>query len=193
MAVEVDQQKYLFPPAPSLPPSPSSDSSSADSLPQDPKIRPGFHYNPLHDLESLWWNAVWFILNREIDADADGTFSRDLQERTAHRISAMKLFCEQKERWNAFYDRHGFPHRLRCLHPVLKDISKILNEMQWSLRREYVRVEQSVVDMSPSLVDELGDSMRKQLEKVVAILQDRDIIVRRFDPGFRPNRVVRIG
>jgi hypothetical protein len=27
-----------------------------------------FHYNPLHDLESLWWIAVWIILTHLDDS-----------------------------------------------------------------------------------------------------------------------------
>jgi hypothetical protein len=44
MAIEVESQRYKF-------------------RPRGMKTKLEFHYNPLHDLESVWWLAVWFIFS----------------------------------------------------------------------------------------------------------------------------------
>lgn len=56
MAAEVESETYSF-----LPPSDLSSDTAIEF--------PVFRYNFLHDLESLWWVALWMIFNHRDDRD----------------------------------------------------------------------------------------------------------------------------
>ena len=66
VAVEVTSQAYLF-----RPPPPRMQGAEYEKGPPYPRPK---HYkffrNPLHDLESLWWIAVYFIVNKMVDQDS---------------------------------------------------------------------------------------------------------------------------
>lgn len=36
-------------------------------------VDPPFRYNALHDVESIWWIAVWVLFCNEVDSPADPT------------------------------------------------------------------------------------------------------------------------
>ncbi|KAI0094207.1 hypothetical protein BDY19DRAFT_1044128 [Irpex rosettiformis] len=88
MAVEVDKGNYLFGSTPSEPralkgehesvkaiarrmnqrrregsPAPGGDERHMDTSVKLTKEKP-FYYNPTHDLESLWWISVYFVINK---------------------------------------------------------------------------------------------------------------------------------
>ncbi|KAF9783771.1 hypothetical protein BJ322DRAFT_1066999 [Thelephora terrestris] len=63
-AIEVKSCKYLFFEEKDSPPRPPYDGLTTDLT--DQRI---FLYNPLHDYESIWWMAVWFVFNSKIDLD----------------------------------------------------------------------------------------------------------------------------
>ncbi len=132
MAVEVDQRAYLFQEdthknkdasfdksqlaavtkdiASNKPPSSSSGLSESYVAPQS-TTRP-FFYNPLHELESIWWIAVYFVINKETGIPtaesvnyADLTedqrkYARSLFYGPAARVLAMRSSAD------ALIDRH---------------------------------------------------------------------------------------
>ncbi|KIM74225.1 hypothetical protein PILCRDRAFT_828383 [Piloderma croceum F 1598] len=55
MSVEIESPSYHYHPQP--------DQTLDDSDPEaeNPISAPPFRYNPLHDMESIWWVGVWFI------------------------------------------------------------------------------------------------------------------------------------
>ncbi|KAF7794453.1 hypothetical protein EIP86_005587 [Pleurotus ostreatoroseus] len=58
--------------------------------PDPPSDEPTFRYNSLHDMESLWWIAMYFLVKKEIvDPSADGDVSIASE---AQRDFAAKLF-----------------------------------------------------------------------------------------------------
>src|ERR1700722_14511554 len=82
MAVEVDNNKYLFRP----------DVFDPDLFEQDlllPKA-PRFHYNPLHDLESIWWVGVRTIFTCGVDG-VDDPLALEKQERNASLLFPRAL------------------------------------------------------------------------------------------------------
>lgn len=86
---------------------------------ESPPPTPPFRYNPLHDLESLWWLAVYFTLNRETDGAHD---------RVAQRSAAREFFYNYQNRQHTLLIPTYFAGKLRCLHASLGDIAKLLNK-----------------------------------------------------------------
>ncbi|KAJ3521814.1 hypothetical protein NM688_g8969 [Phlebia brevispora] len=117
IALEVVIGKYRFPPRKdSLPPSGEHTlmekvRETKDGKPvfkDAPKAVPTYHsvdgeglpdvrYNPLHDLESLWWVAVHFIATQEI-YNADGAESEPFVASAAQRQYAAELFDDTGRR-----------------------------------------------------------------------------------------------
>jgi hypothetical protein len=71
MSVEVELEKYLFVPRVNI----VTDIKGRVTLPTTRVFR----YNPLHDLESLWWVALWMILNHRDSRDEVAHSSADQQ------------------------------------------------------------------------------------------------------------------
>jgi hypothetical protein len=59
MPIEVAEQSYIFPPDPVL--SIAEFDQYLSGTIQNPTAKVSFFYNHLHDLESLWWVAVWMV------------------------------------------------------------------------------------------------------------------------------------
>ncbi|EGO04175.1 hypothetical protein SERLA73DRAFT_67889 [Serpula lacrymans var. lacrymans S7.3] len=68
MAVEVEAQRYNFKP------------SLADPLADAPTSRSAFRYNPLHDLESMWWIGVWMIFNHRDIEEMEDNIKEQIQQ-----------------------------------------------------------------------------------------------------------------
>jgi hypothetical protein len=58
MAVEVNAREFIFLPFPERDPLSKLSKASATRLPSNLKAVPWFH-NPIHDMESAWWIALW--------------------------------------------------------------------------------------------------------------------------------------
>ncbi|KAF7790466.1 hypothetical protein EIP86_001421 [Pleurotus ostreatoroseus] len=179
VAVEVDKQDYLFtsdPPkhkeipapreskslsassSPTPPPRPRPTWAESMALMDDPM--PEFRYNPLHDMESLWWNAIYFTLNREIHEYAGEPLSTSPDRRSAQQLSARKLFYQLEGRLLALKFNGILRQRLGCLHPILKDVGNILEEMRLSLRTAYTEAEKSIAHMDSNITRDLRNLRR---------------------------------
>ncbi|KAF8305449.1 hypothetical protein DL93DRAFT_2233066 [Clavulina sp. PMI_390] len=83
LACEVAEHKYLF-----IPDSFKDDDDGCDAL-----VAMRFHYNPLHDVESMWWLCVWCVTAFD---------ERPKEVTNAHRGQlARKLFPGNKEGFDA--------------------------------------------------------------------------------------------
>jgi len=88
MAVEVDAQDFIFFSSPNMP-----GLSFADLLAQPTSVdaeQPFFH-NHLHDLESLWWVAVWMVFHHQFLAPGEDRLS-DIDEVASQIKPAQRLF-----------------------------------------------------------------------------------------------------
>ncbi|THG93104.1 hypothetical protein EW026_g8036 [Hermanssonia centrifuga] len=66
------------------------------------KVEAPFRYNPLHDLESLWWVAVYHLFKREVVSIPGEIIigENELARREEQRICAGELFCNKN--WSLF-------------------------------------------------------------------------------------------
>jgi hypothetical protein len=127
MAVEVDYNKYLFSSENTRKGRPEYNPSDYAALLQRIKNKKNtsraaagtpiqqsnttstyssrpFRYNPIHDLESLWWIAIYFVINKEIseariaETDARSAHDPDDEEAsTADVVAPSKLDVTEEE------------------------------------------------------------------------------------------------
>ncbi|KAI0943406.1 hypothetical protein AcW1_002575 [Taiwanofungus camphoratus] len=153
IAVEIDSQKYLFQSQPDEDSSSGSDDdsgtsqvsenqSSSSALSTDSSkgedIR--FRYNPLHDLESVWWVAVYFLIKKKVvrDSGEDPAYKEDLATQMAY---ASQLFYG-KERLAALGHDKVFSKMLYCLHhPIVRKFGQVLEKIRQKLTRRYRKAE----------------------------------------------------
>lgn len=108
-------------------------------------------YNPLHDFESLWWLAVYFVLKREVretaanvsEAQTTAKWDRDEQRTHADIVFGGKDFkCKIITIPNSFYN-----DVLRVVHPKMRPVIGILEGLRLSLIQRYTEVEKDAASI----------------------------------------------
>lgn len=179
----------------------SSESSEPEPEPDPPRT---FRYNPVHDLESLWWIAVYFSVNKETrcaertQSNAVASSSRSStvpgsnhaespQHRvTNHRLTrkqrtyARKLFYTEKDRILALrggvtaLDKH-----IRSLPKHIRKLGKKLILLRDTLCAHYTAIESAGRDVDKSAREETAvySQFFQTFEAIVKDLLVQDIIV----------------
>lgn len=146
MAVEVAVKSYLFKP------SADEQDSESDSLgertdeeeceskevpemaqPVTPESRP-FRYSTLHDVESLWWIAVFSLFNNRAKGDFDRS-RPSLQLRTAQAQTLFPTELHSAPRQNALKIEGTLQKLFVYLPKDLRSLSPRLEEMRIKLVR----------------------------------------------------------
>ncbi|KAI6144040.1 hypothetical protein BKA82DRAFT_4179732, partial [Pisolithus tinctorius] len=135
MACEVEAKNYLFKPSKVVP---------IDDFSEDDEDKFPFKFNPLHDMESLWWIPTW-ILYRHVDNAGD-------QRSEAQRKWFQKLFPGQlNARTSAFLADVDY----RVLPTSFQSAAFIVTSaMRQVLKRAYTASENS---MPPVYTDALAE------------------------------------
>lgn len=177
--------------APSSPePKPQSDEPDAESGSEGASQPPHstFRYNPVHDLESLWWIAVYFVMNKETWPTPDDPGSQDTHPPLTddQRSYASSLFYTPQARYLAMADiLHGpFDAQAMTWPAHLLEICKRLVELRRFLRAHYNTIEDA--DFSPedpqAIHLELYTKFKKVFTAVVQDLRVQDITVAPISP-----------
>ena len=141
-----------------------------------PLDEPGpLRYHPLHDLESLWWVAVYFVTHSVV---SDSPTSDDTEQISSQRMLASQLFWGfDAARERAMTSETWFALRIRCLHPSLKLVSQVLERVRRLLAEAYSRAEKDLDPIQLEAIDTVYDPVRTCLQAVAEKLRDNDIIV----------------
>ena len=121
MAVEVDRRRFVFLPEHEYDP---LTISPAPALPPPPP--PWFH-NPIHDLESTWWVALWTLYHL-----------RNLMD-------GASLFTEQQQRGDIWIVSRSY---LDLCAVLPKEILGLLEGWRLFMRQQYQELEKQVVNNS---------------------------------------------
>ncbi|KAJ3542253.1 hypothetical protein NM688_g5988 [Phlebia brevispora] len=139
MSLEVAAHSYLFRQAsPAEEPRKTRGKKSAHNNSKLP-----FLYNPLHDLESLWWVALFFIVAGKVIDDKSGSFMENARREDQANF-AKKLFRTYTYRTRAFQDSDCFEKVLDSLHPALEEVGLALDMLRNFLLAAYVDAEKDV-------------------------------------------------
>jgi hypothetical protein len=149
MAIEIALEGYLFAPDEALKPAGTDEEledTDEELEDKDPKLEDAnkeledkrkkpvryLLHNPLHDIESIWWVALWSIVSYSVEA-ASGNYNANKRH-----ISYLKMFSEtmdESERLR-FMIGFGFTNAIQSTFP--SEFEKILWHLD-SLRRVLLR------------------------------------------------------
>ncbi|KAI0086804.1 hypothetical protein BDY19DRAFT_1074371 [Irpex rosettiformis] len=139
---------------------PDMDTQSSDSY-SAPMEAPAIVYNPLHDLESLWWLAVYLVLPRPLvqkQTDTKGKTRgekskeehQDKEQRSATIFTtarppveqrALQLLINHDQRCATFINPVGFTKTMESAHEHLNFIVTNLDKARTCLRNAYIIAE----------------------------------------------------
>ena len=96
---------------------------------------PPFRYNALHDLESLWWVAVYFLVKRRVvDETQDPPSPEDMVALAPQCRLASQLFDEKHpERLGTLTVDGILVDHARILHPSVHRIAILLDRLREGL------------------------------------------------------------
>ncbi|KAI0086023.1 hypothetical protein BDY19DRAFT_1050220 [Irpex rosettiformis] len=152
-----------------------SDSGSWGSVsnPKSAAIPPIFRYNPLHDIESVWWLLVYLLLYRT------PVIVGDTSTRISKQIAFYRQFFTQEgTRRDAFTEDGVFTNHNGHLHPALHPVSDALDWMRKLLVKRYIKAEREDVskidhtvaaDLIPKFLKRLRETHKKYIKKEVRL------------------------
>ncbi|KAI0691277.1 hypothetical protein BC835DRAFT_1547500 [Cytidiella melzeri] len=209
MAVEVDQQVYIYAyesRKPKVGPksidryaaaffrrekgnlAATGDSLSAPGPSQPPKSEKLFQYNPTHDLESLWWVAAYFVVNKETflasprsSSDTPVTPANSHSRLTEkQRTYARSLFYGSLPRVIAMSSTEDTPidEHMRSLPSYLSRVCEALIELRKTLRAHYGTIEHPAFEIDKNVCNELYETFMDTFSALAEDLKDADIIVK---------------
>lgn len=115
---------------------------------------PHLRYNPLHDMESLWWIAAYFVIKREAIADAESKLVQQPDSLKAQLAYAWTLFHGGRQRRldtiSNMVDR--FSDHIGDLHPAVQPIARTLDQLRGQLLEAYQAAEKDL-DKDPESID----------------------------------------
>lgn len=93
-------------------------------------------FNPLHDLESLWWIAVHFVVGKQIVSGDEVVEVSDKQRRYAEL-----LVTSAEERWSSFMGERKFILEVLNLAPVVQSAAARLDDLRQAFVNAYRDIE----------------------------------------------------
>ncbi|KAF7797922.1 hypothetical protein EIP86_009129 [Pleurotus ostreatoroseus] len=189
MSVEVETQDYKFLPT-NLSYDPEEDLNTAlerakaDMFGRENEVEfkvPPFQYNPLHDLESLWWVAVYFVVVKQVVRT--GETDPPVYSLEPQRAYATELFTNWQTRWLALYDDTLFLERSGVLPQSTKKVLIALDGLRNVLHTLYFRFER---DFSVSEHGLCPDRSYKSFAKTFKIIGNATEILPLISRPFPP-------
>ena len=146
-----------------------------------------FRYNPLHDLESLWWVAAYFLMSRTLvfEDETEPEVPRDEDEGESEEddqlTSLHTLFSDAAGRSWAMCTEGGFSRHLNCLHPFMRDMALALNDARDTLVQGYHYLEKDIDNRVFAVRQETYDEMGKMFTLVADRMKAEDVRTERLD------------
>ncbi|KAL5479068.1 hypothetical protein ACEPAI_2356 [Sanghuangporus weigelae] len=125
-----------------------------------------FFHNDLHDLESLWWIAVWVLFSSRPVSD-DGTENAEDSERDEQREAASSVLFPsvelRRERRLFLQSKDDFYARVAWMPDRFRSIKVVLNTLRRSIVRKYSKFEADYPDFRDDALEEAHDEFLKHL------------------------------
>ena len=131
MAIEIDSYKYLF-----MPEDEPEDDIFEDDM---SKAAPSFHYNPLHDLESIWWIGVRTIFTCGVEGE-DDPLALEEQKRNASLIFPRALAVTTRQ--ETMKQPKDFATKASTLFSPFRSFAIALESCRRLLVKRYKQTEQ---------------------------------------------------
>lgn len=146
-----------------------------------------FRYNPLHDLESFWWLAAYFIFNRAVvlvDGKVPPMDAAVLGNYDEQRKCAAEMFFSTKYRIKLMTKDSAFPALISQLHGAVRPIANTLNQMRGQMEARYREVEfdaASIAKIDHTVAENLATIFLSRIGDAKRHVMDEDIEVGALD------------
>lgn len=167
MAFEVENQEYLY-------------------LPDGSKNKPGFFYhNSLHELESVWWLATWFLFFHHPSEQAHENLKGQKDALDALFPRRLTDF----HRFQFFSEDGKFQNAIQCLHADIRGPGADLEKLRTSLKAAYKDFEVYLVEpsaprhiqaFSGNPLSNIHDVFKSKLKEICRAYQNNDITLVRL-------------
>ncbi|KAJ3526586.1 hypothetical protein NM688_g8246 [Phlebia brevispora] len=141
-----------------------------------------FRYNALHDVESLWWMAVYFILKREIVDESAVDDQTLVVSSAAQQSYSVAVFHGDDIPFKAhtlFHDE-GFTKTMKTIPDRWSAVVERLNVLRRELVKRYVLQETDVAAIDHTCADGLHELFKSTFEEIAAMKDLQGMVVRRF-------------
>lgn len=132
-----------------------------------------FKYNPLHDLEALWWIACWVIVDKCIRQHGQEYTVTDEQE-----LISYTMFYDQSPKRNKYLiGNTDFQDLVASLHPSLGTAGRILDILRYNLLEAYVAAEKDLASIDHTVADTIHEVFVQSFLDLSYHYQDSGITV----------------
>ncbi|CCL98316.1 uncharacterized protein FIBRA_00310 [Fibroporia radiculosa] len=185
MAVEVDEQNYIF--IPRLAEEDDIDQLFANnlklntSLNKTQQLLPPLRYNPLHEFESVWWMGVYVIFRKiVVSVNGEEPSAHDYQ---SQRHWASNMFENYAKRDKVIGYEGQFSLAIDALHANIFPIGGALRALRARLVDRYREVEKDLENIDHTSAGDLGGIFSRTFTAVSHKLKQMgDIIIGEFPP-----------
>ncbi|KAF9807203.1 hypothetical protein IEO21_08318 [Rhodonia placenta] len=138
-----------------------------------------FRYNPLHDIESLWWVAIYFVFNRSVVKVGGESPSMDASQRgrySSQKDYTVLLATSPHARYKALGAEANLHQQIIYLHAAIREIAYYLDEIRMRLVSCYLEAEQDLGAIHHTVGhDLLNGVFITFFEHIISKLQEKDI------------------
>ena len=143
--------------------------------------QPKFRYNPLHDMESLWWIAIYFTFKREVNDGADPLHKP--QALRAQHAFAMDIFHGDHDRKHSLLlGQINLMDKLQYLHPVMRPLGKMLEGLRRRLLAAYYDAEDDLTSIDYRAADSLHEHFISTFTRIAQSRRFQDVQLHRLRP-----------
>ena len=106
--------------------------------PKTPDAPMGVYYNYVHDLESVWWIAVWALFNFEKE-HADEIDSSAATERKINKFKLFSGIVRNMDRFDFFLEPDNYKEATKWVPTYFKDFALTLDTIANAIRKFYIK------------------------------------------------------
>lgn len=138
------------------------------------RLRPAWFYNPMHDLESLWWIMAWFLFSKDFLVTRKTPLLRKIlvheeeDDATRHRRLKEQMYSSREvfgsKRPMVFMIDDELYDQMQSLHPAVVDIGGLLEEARFDITEAYRKAEIDRQNIDITAVDGLHDKLQLCLQ-----------------------------
>ena len=149
----------------------------------EPEVHPPFCHNDLHDLESLWWVAIWLFFFRQCESERNLQIGeRDVQR----RVASSQLFratSSYRERRDVLWNGSSFMEKTAWMTGTMSKYRTILNSLRATLVLNYEDVESEYPAIRLEVLQETYDRFQMVFDACRAFSVDVRVEPYRVNAG----------
>lgn len=154
-----------------------------EAVPSEPTYQQylPFHYNPLHDFESVVWICLYFIVDRVVVGHAQEQSPSDLEAQIRHARNIFSSSLVQRQQVYMTLSVAGYysyiDEVINRLHPAVQGIGRIIRAMMSRLKSAYGLVEERELNTiaRSAVALTFNGNMQECLTQIVKILEKEDV------------------